>query len=101
VPTQTQVLKAEAAQVIARTSTPTLVTSLIAVDKMAGQEALRVRAWIIEALEERYPEASAAVEAAFEANEAAMIAAPDGADPADFDVDYVAVLIAALPADAL
>lgn len=45
-----------------------------------------VRSWTIEALELRYPAASQAVEAAFD----------NAAD--DEEVDYVAVLLAAIPA---
>jgi hypothetical protein len=55
-----------------------------------------VRARLIGEVERRWPAASAAVQAAFEAWDAAAAALEDGQElPAD--VDYVAVLLAAIP----
>lgn len=85
---------ARAKALTAGQSTPVLVTSLIALEAQlaeleatsADAQALRLpRAWIIEALEHRFPEASAAVEQAFDTA------------PEDAEVDYVAVLLAAVP----
>lgn len=51
-----------------------------------------VHAWIIDELEDRFPTASAAVAAAFEADEQRVTAGEDGPE-----VDYVAVLLANIP----
>jgi hypothetical protein len=111
---QQKIAKAKA--FTAKQSTKVLVQSLLALlpqieaatakagktkaiaDYDACQPLLMNRSWIIDALEKRYPEASDAVRAAFEAADAAMIAAPTDTDPRQFDVDYEAVLINAIPA---
>lgn len=87
--------------------TPVLVQSLRTVQLQIAElrgvvndqtNALRLtRSWIISELEERYPNAAAAVAKAFDDADAAMIAAPDGVDLDQFDVDYEAVLINAIP----
>lgn len=84
--------RAEARALVAQQSTRTLVTGLEALAVPTDQAETLARAWIIDALEERFPVASAAVQAAFDANDAAMIA---GQEPAE--VDYVAVLLANIP----
>jgi hypothetical protein len=84
--------RTEARALVAQQSTRTLVTSLRTLATPSDQAETLARAWIIDALEERFPAASAAVQAAFDANDAAMIA---GQDPAE--VDYVAVLLASIP----
>jgi hypothetical protein len=75
--------------------TATLVTALRAIEaagaKTAGE--IMVRAWIMDALEERYPDASAAVELALDSAQLALM--ETGVEP---DVDYVAVLLANIPA---
>lgn len=84
---------ARLAALFARTSTPALVTSLRTLDATATTAERRwARAKTIEELERRYPTASAAVEAAFEAAELRIEAGED------VEVDYAAVLIAAIPA---
>ena len=82
---------AKLAALFARTSTPALVTALLTLDKTADTPELRwSRAKTIGELERRFPDASAAVERAFDEAE--------GQEPYA-EVDYVAVLIAAIPAD--
>jgi hypothetical protein len=85
------------AALFAKSSTPTLVTSLLALDAMpAAPEHSWARAKTIEELERRFPAAAEAVEAVFEEAENRIIAGEDVPD-----VDYVAVLIAAIPTEAL
>lgn len=84
--------RAEARALVAQQPTPLLVTGLRALAVPADEAETLARAWIIDALEERYPTAGAAVQAAFDANDAAMIA---GEEPTE--VDYVAVLLANIP----
>ncbi|QYN17514.1 hypothetical protein [Amycolatopsis sp. DSM 110486] len=69
-------------------------------DSLSAEERL-VHAWVCEALEERYPKASEALDTAFAEFETAVEAAPDGTDPAQFDFDFDAVLIANIPAEDL
>lgn len=85
---------AEARAKTAAQPTATLVTALRTIETAGAEtpEEKLVRAWIIDALEERYPAAGAAVQAAFDAADADMVA---GREPAE--VDYVAVLLAHLP----
>jgi hypothetical protein len=74
---------------IAETPTAALVTSLLAIE--AGErtpEGMLVRGMTLGELEQRFPQAAEAVETAY-----------DAADEDD-EVDYVAVLLAALPAGA-
>lgn len=89
--------RARAAALLARTPTATLVTSLrmLAATPHPDAEHRMVHAWTIEELERRYPAASAAVEAAFDADEVKLAAGIDTPG-----VDYVAVLLAAIPAGA-
>jgi hypothetical protein len=78
-------------------STSKLIMSLKIVELMLktdpqnedGQAWRLTRAWIITELERRFPAASDAVEAAFEAQDAALERGEDVPD-----VDYVAVLLA-------
>lgn len=79
---------------IAAQPTHILATMLPVVDTATGPEAAMVRAYMIEELERRYPAASAAVAAAFDAETAAIIAGNE--DVAE--VDYVAVLLENIPA---
>lgn len=75
----------------ARTTTPALVLSLRTLDATVTTPERRwARAKTIEELERRYPAASAAVEAAFDAAETRIEAGED------VQVDYAAVLIAAI-----
>lgn len=79
---------------IAETRTALLVTSLIALDAQdSTPERNLVRARMIEELERRFPQADAAVQAAFTADEVLL---EQGVDTPG--VDYVAVLVAAIPA---
>jgi len=82
---------------LAKTPTPTLVTALLTLEAShRSQEERLVRAMTIEELENRFPAASAAVAAAFDADEALLDAGVD-----TDGVDYVAVLIAAIPTAAV
>ncbi len=82
----------------AKSSTPTLVTSLLTLDAMpAAPEHSWARAKTIEELERRFPAASQSVEDAFEKAEARIIAGEEDVP----EVDYVAVLVAAIPLSAL
>lgn len=77
----------------ARTTSATLVESLtmleaLLVSSNATPEHLMARAWTIDELEERFPAASLAVGAAFEAAETAV--------GGYIEVDYVAVLLASI-----
>lgn len=83
--------RAEAKALVAQQPTRTLVAGLEALAAPKDEAEILARAWIIDALEERYPLASAAVQAAFDANDAAMIA---GQEPTE--VDYAAVLLGAV-----
>lgn len=87
--------RSKAQALTARQSTPALVVSLRMVEAKLNTltpaaddaQALRLtRSWIITELEARFPAASDAVEAAF-----------DAADETGEDVDYVAVLLANIP----
>lgn len=92
-------LTAKAKKFIAGQSTSMLTTSLLLVDAQERTpETVLTRAWIIEELENRFPEASAAVEKAFDEMDMAIMSAPEGADPVQFEVDYVAILLASIPA---
>jgi hypothetical protein len=88
--------QAEARALTAAQPTATLVTSLRAIVDPKTPEERMVHAWIIDALEERYPAAGAAVEKAFDEAEQKAIMSGELAHPAE-DVDYVAVLLAAIP----
>jgi hypothetical protein len=81
----------EAKALVAQQPTHALTAGLAALATPRDEAETLARAWIIDALEERYPLASAAVQSVFDANEAAMIA---GEEPAE--VDYAAVLLAAV-----
>jgi hypothetical protein len=92
--TNTATASQKAKTLTARQSTPALVASLRMVESQLGgmdpltddAQAYRLtRAWIISELEHRFPEADAAIEAAFNA----------AAD--DEDVDYVGILLASIP----
>lgn len=82
--------------VFARASTATLIESLRHLEDITTRkptrETLLSRSWTISELERRFPEAEEAVTRAYEAN-ADQIAA--GGDPDE--VDYVTILIAAIP----
>jgi hypothetical protein len=81
---------------MARMSTPVLVAALLELEAkgydVRTPEERMARTWLIDELEDRFPEASAAVGAAFEHAEEL-----DPGDPRS-EVDYVAVLVAHLPA---
>lgn len=83
--------KADAQALTAAQSTDNLVLSLRVLDTASTPEERMVRAWIIDELEKRYPAASAAVQAAFEADEALLIAGVDTPG-----VDYTDVLVTAI-----
>jgi hypothetical protein len=90
-------MNAKAAALVAAQSTDSLVGALLILEakgELTAEERL-VRAWTIEGLETRYPAAAAAVEAAFDAAETVVMNDPEAAYP---DVDYVAVLLAHIPA---
>jgi hypothetical protein len=80
---------------LAATSTALLTDSLRRVTDPKTPEERMVRAWIIDTLEDRYPDASAAVETAFDSAE---LRAMESADYPVENVDYVAILINAIPA---
>lgn len=83
------------AAVFAKSSTSALIGGLRILEATpASPEHRMVRAWTIEELERRFPEAAASVEAAFEAAELELIEGRGNGD-----VDYVAVLVAAIPAN--
>lgn len=96
--TQTKTRAADRAK--ARTityPTPQLVEALVAVDKAPpSTENSLVRHWLIEEVERRFPDASDAVGAAFDAADAL-----EQATEKSVPVDYVAVLVANIPASAL
>lgn len=81
----------------ARTSTPALIAALLALDTDTSETITAENRWAraktIEELERRYPVAADAVEAAFDAADARIEAGED------IEVDYVAVLVAAIPGD--
>lgn len=86
--------EAKLAALFARSSTPALVTSLLTLDAAkSSPERNWARAKTIGELERRFPEAAAAVEQAFDAAETDIEQGGTG------DVDYVAVLVAAIPLD--
>lgn len=79
---------------IAETPTAALVAALAELESQAAtQETRLVRAGILTILEQRYPEAEAAIVAAFEADEKLIEQGIDGPE-----IDYVAVVVAAIPA---
>jgi hypothetical protein len=82
----------EARAKLAKTPTANLVDMLRVVADPKLPEERMVRAWIIDALENRYPNASAAVELAFDSAQLALM--ETGVEP---EVDYVAVLLGAIP----
>lgn len=84
--------EAEARAKLAATPTKTLAESLRLVADPKLPEERMVRAWIIDTLENRYPDASAAVELAFDSAQLALM--ETGVEP---EVDYVAVLLGAIP----
>jgi hypothetical protein len=77
-------------------SSATLIETLRHLDGIANtkptSEILMSRSWVISELERRFPEADEAVARAYE-EDAVKVAA--GADPTD--IDYVNILIAAIP----
>jgi hypothetical protein len=80
-------LAARKADLMGRTSTPAMKVALTMVEakpRLTPEERM-VRAWMIDELEGRFPKASAAVEAAFDAA------------GEDENVNYVAVLLANIP----
>lgn len=78
----------------ARSTTATLVDSLCTLDAMPRSKEINwSRAKTIEELERRFPAAAQAVEDAFYAAEVQIEAGND------VEVDYVATLIAAIPAE--
>lgn len=82
---------------VATYPTPQLVTVLTMIDaKPSSPENSLIRHWLIDEVERRFPAASDAVGAAFEAADA-----QEQATGKTVAVDYVAVLIANIPADAL
>lgn len=82
------------ANLFARTSDAALVTSLRTLDAMPPSREIRwSRAKTIEELERRFPAAAQAVEDAFYAAEKQSEAGND------VEVDYVAVLLAAIPTE--
>jgi hypothetical protein len=88
-------LRKQARAKTAAQSTATLVTALRAIEAAGAKttEEIMVRAWIMDTLEERYPDASAAVEIAFDSAQLTLM--ETGVEP---EVDYVAVLLANIPA---
>lgn len=90
-------MNAKVAAFTAAQSTESLTGALLILEAkgdLSPEERL-VRAWTIEALENRYPVAAAAVEAAFYAAETIVMNDPKAAYP---DVDYVAILLTHIPA---
>jgi hypothetical protein len=77
-------------------STATLIETLRHLDSAANTkptpEILLSRSWVITELERRFPEADEAIARAYE-EDAVRVAA--GADPTD--IDYINILIAAIP----
>lgn len=82
------------AALFARSSTPALIGGLLGLEEMPpSPERNWSRAKTIEELERRFPGAAATVEVAFEKAELELV---EGRG--DGEVDYVAVLLAAIPA---
>lgn len=90
-------LAARRQSLFAKTTTAAMVLALRTLDAITEptEEQSMARAWTIEELERRYPEASAAVEKAFD--DAAITEAACAPNPTIVEVDYVAVLLAAIP----
>lgn len=82
----------EARAKLAEQPTPVLLSCLVEVADPQDESERMIRAWIIDALENRYPDASAAVEIAFDSAQLALM--ETGVEP---EVDYVAVLLANIP----
>lgn len=82
---------------LATRSTELLAEMLTEVCDPVTAEGRMVRAWIVEALCERYPAASQAVEDAYDRADRAMMNAPAGGDPANYAVDVVAAVLGAIP----
>jgi hypothetical protein len=81
---------------LAKTPTRVLVESLPLLEAQErSPERNLVRGMTIEELERRYPQAAAAVESAYDAAEEQFEAGEGG------EVDYVAVLVAAIPSEEL
>lgn len=89
-------LRQRQAALFSKTSDRVLIDSLSAIGDVSGtpEEVGMVRAWTIAEIERRYPEAGAAAAAAFD--EADRVLAEEDRV---VEVDYVAVLVAALPFD--
>ena len=85
--------KADAKALTAKQSTDNLILGLRMLDTASTAEERLVRSWIITELEERYPAASAAVGAAFDAAEEVVMNDPEAEYP---EVDYTTVLINAI-----
>lgn len=76
----------------ARTTTAALIPALVSLEKLEMNQERRIaRAWMIEELERRFPAASEIVEQTFAEADAAEQATGE-----PVEVDYVAVLIAAI-----
>lgn len=91
-------MHAKARALIERQSTSSLIGALLILKAKGGNltaDERMAHAWTIEGLEERYPAASAAVEAAFDAAEQVVMDNPGAEYP---EVDYVAILVANIPA---
>jgi hypothetical protein len=86
-------LQARRTALFASTGTATLIDSLRTLDAIEkrDQEETMVRAWTIDELEQRYPNASAIVQAAFEAAEEELVRT--GTYP---ELPYVAILTEAI-----
>jgi hypothetical protein len=97
--TQTSTSPADRAKArVATYPTPQLVEALVTVDAApSSPENSTVRHWLIAEVERRFPAASDAVEAAFLASE---LEEERTGEPAPA-VDYVAVLVANIPASSL
>lgn len=84
--------RAKLADIFAKGTDSVLIESLLTIETQPRtQERALVRAWLIEELEHRHPAASDAVERAFEDS---VNAVTDGQP--EPEVDYVAVLVAAV-----
>lgn len=97
--TQTSTKPADRAKArISTYPTPLLVEALVKIDAApSNPENSTIRHWLITEVEERFPAASAAVEAAFLSSE---LEEERTGKPAPA-VDYVAVLVANIPASVL
>lgn len=88
-------LKRRKAMLFATVSDRALIDALPLLDTAPSTEETRmVRAWTIEEIEHRYPEAGAAAAAAFDDADRVLVE-----EDRVVEVDYVAVLLAALPSD--